>query len=243
MQKLAARRATAPHRDFLSPVPLGLMHLADERGENMRGVQIEIVIRPIEIRRHPGDEVFSILAGISLAELDAGDLCDRIRIVRRFQWTGEQRILRERLGGHFWINARTAEEEEFRHAKVGCGLDDIVLNREVLDKELDRLLEIGGYAPHPRGGIDHIVRTLDLEETTHGGAIHKVKLLPCAGEDVLKACLPEPPDNGTSDHATMPRHKNFRRFFHAAFLADSTPRARWYQPARRPTSSVGCRNE
>jgi hypothetical protein len=40
----------------------------------------------------------------------------------------------------------------------------------------------------------------------------------------------------------MPRHKNPHRFLHVAVLAHSTPRARQDQPARRPASSVGCRN-
>ena len=108
-------------------------------------MQIEIVIRPIKIRWHPGDEIFPILAGISLAELDAGNLCNGVGIVRRLQRTGEQRILRERLGGQFRINARAPEEEEFRHAKVGCRLDD---KRIVVVKSSQHFY--AGFAPIAR---------------------------------------------------------------------------------------------
>ena len=208
----------------------------------MRSMQIEIVIRPVEIRRHARDEIFPILAGIGLAELDAGDLGDGIGVVRRLQRTREQRILHERLGGEFWINARTAEEEELRHTKVGCCLDDIVLNREVFDEELDRLLKIGGNASHSRGRIHDIVRTLGFKKNSHGGAIHQVQFLPRAGEDVLKSGPLEAPHDGAPDHSAMPGHKNLRFFFHAVFLADLALPARRDQPARRPASSDGYRN-
>ena len=218
------------------------MEAADQGGQDMRVLGIEVIERPVEVGWHAADEITLVLMAVALAELDACDLGDAVGGVGFFHRAGEQAVLANRDFSGLGVDAGAAEEEELRHTKVGCCLDDIVLNREVFDEELDRLLKIGGNASHSRGRIHDIVRTLGFKKNSHGGAIHQVQFLPRAGEDVLKSGPLEAPHDGAPDHSAMPGHKNLRFFFHAVFLADLALPARRDQPARRPASSDGYRN-
>ena len=84
MQKLAAGRAAAPERHGRTILHLGQMELVDHRRQDVRVVQIEIVERPVHVRGHRADEVRVILPPIRLAQLDARNLGDGVRLVGRF---------------------------------------------------------------------------------------------------------------------------------------------------------------
>ncbi len=71
---IPASETRAPHDVRLVAAQLGLVDLADERGQHVRGVQVKVVIRAVEIRRHAGDEILPVLLRVRLAELDACDL-------------------------------------------------------------------------------------------------------------------------------------------------------------------------
>ena len=73
MQKFSAWHTCAPDRNNAGSVGLSLVNLADERWQDMRGAEVEVVIRTVEVRRHAGDEVFAVLLRVGLAEFDAGD--------------------------------------------------------------------------------------------------------------------------------------------------------------------------
>ena len=46
------------------------MDLTDHGWQHMRGLQIEIIIRPVEVGRHHGDIVRTVLQVVTLAHLD-----------------------------------------------------------------------------------------------------------------------------------------------------------------------------
>jgi hypothetical protein len=50
------------------------MRFAQERGQDMRCFQIEIVIGAVKIRRHHRDKIRAVFASICLAKLDPGNL-------------------------------------------------------------------------------------------------------------------------------------------------------------------------
>ena len=85
MEKFAARRPRTPDHDFARAGRFRLVRLAQKRGEDVRGDEIEVVVRPVEIGRHRGNEVRAVLARVSLAELDPGDLGDGVGFVRRLE--------------------------------------------------------------------------------------------------------------------------------------------------------------
>ena len=85
VQELAPRRAGAPDHDLALAGDLRVVELAHQRREHVRAREVEVVVRAVEVRRHRGDEVAAVLLAVGLAQLDAGDLRDRVRLVRRLE--------------------------------------------------------------------------------------------------------------------------------------------------------------
>lgn len=71
----------------------------------MRVLRVEIVVRPVKIRRHCGDGVEPVLDPVRLAHLDAGDLSDGVPLVSRLERAGEEGGLGDRLGGELRVYA------------------------------------------------------------------------------------------------------------------------------------------
>jgi hypothetical protein len=72
--------------------------------------QVEIVVGSVEIGRHGGEEAGAVLP-VARPALDyAGDLCNGVGLVRRFERTGEEVLLTERLGGKFRVDAGTPQK-------------------------------------------------------------------------------------------------------------------------------------
>src|SRR3954465_1448565 len=113
MEEFAKRRSAAPTRDSAGVCLFRLVKLAEQGRENVRSLQIIVVVWAIEVRRHGADEIAPILPPISLAHFNPGDFRDGIPFVSRFKRAGEQVFFFERLRGEFWINAGTAQEQEF----------------------------------------------------------------------------------------------------------------------------------
>ena len=80
-EEFAARRAIAAHMTF-SASPRPLVCLAQERGYNVAGVQIEIVAGAVEIAQI---EVAAVPLAIGLRQLDVGDLGGGVPLVGRFE--------------------------------------------------------------------------------------------------------------------------------------------------------------
>ena len=96
-------------------------------GKNVRGDQVEIVVRPVKVRRHRGDEVRAVLAAVGLAEFDARDLGDCVGLVGRLERAGKERALGNRLRRVLRINAGAAEKQKFANPRVVSSAQDIVL--------------------------------------------------------------------------------------------------------------------
>src|SRR4030095_312497 len=79
VQELATRITGSPDGDFPLPLQFRVVKSSNQRREQVRLGEIEVVIRSVQIRRHRRNEVRAVLLSIRLAELDPGDLCDRVR--------------------------------------------------------------------------------------------------------------------------------------------------------------------
>ena len=71
----------------------------------MRVLRVKIVARTIQIRRHHTAIVDTMLSVIAFAQLDPGNLRDRIGLVRRLQRAGQKRVFPHRLGCFARIDA------------------------------------------------------------------------------------------------------------------------------------------
>ena len=159
MEELAPHRAGAPDVDVRRVGALGLVRLDDQRRHDMALHQVEIVARPVEIGRHDRDEVAAILAAIGLAELDAGDLGDRVPLVGRLERAGQQRLLGDRLRRQTRIDAGGAQQQQLLDAGAPRRLDDVRSGwHQVVVEELGRPRVVGEDAADPRGGEEHRLR-------------------------------------------------------------------------------------
>ena len=57
------------------------MELANPGGQDVAGLQVEVVARAIQVGGHGGDEIGAVLAVVALAHQDAGDFRDGVGIV------------------------------------------------------------------------------------------------------------------------------------------------------------------
>jgi hypothetical protein len=69
---------------------------------------VVIVARPVQIGGHQADGIKAMLLPQRCAKLDAGDLGDRIPLIRGLERTSEQRLLADRLLRKLGLTAAAA---------------------------------------------------------------------------------------------------------------------------------------
>ena len=115
---------------------LGKINLAHHRRHYMAVLQVEVVVRTIEVGRHHGDIVGTILKVVALAHLQSGNLSDGIFLVGVFQRRSKENVLTHWLWCILWIDAGRAQEEEFLYAmRIGVA-DHVALHLHVLHDEV-----------------------------------------------------------------------------------------------------------
>src|SRR4051794_25759611 len=85
-----------------------------------------------------------------LGELNAGNLRERICLIRRLKRACQKIFLFHRLRAFAWINAGTTQEEELSRAHVQRLGDNIVLYLEILKKEVCGPSSVCLYSADPR---------------------------------------------------------------------------------------------
>ena len=209
MEEFAAGCAGSPDFDLEGAGFFGLVDLPDECGEDMGGMEVEVVMRPVEVRGHGGEEGFSVFAGVGLAELDAGDLGEGIGVVCGLERAGEEGVFADGLGGVFGVDAGATEEEELRAAEVGGGFDEVVLDGEILEEEFDGFFGVRDDATDARGGVDREFGALGFEKLADGGAVEEVEFLAGADEEVREALGLQGANDGAADHAAVAGDEDF----------------------------------
>ena len=74
-------------------------------------LEVIIITLPVKVGWHYTDKTATILPVVSLAHLNAGNLCNRISIIGRFQETGHQVIFFNGLRCILGIYATAPEEQ------------------------------------------------------------------------------------------------------------------------------------
>ena len=179
------------------------MEAADECGQHVSGLEVEGVAGTVEIGRHGGDPVATVLVPIGLHADDPGDLGDGVGVVGRLQWAGEQRRLRDRLRCHPGIDARRAEEEQSVDISGVRGLKEIGLDAQVVGEEFDRVRRVGHDATDfGRGDHDDIgpSREHRIQRRVPIGEVH---LGGGPADEIGEARRLQGPPHSGADHAAM----------------------------------------
>ncbi len=210
VQELAPRRARAPHRRRPRRLQLGFVELAHQRRHDVRARQIEVVARTIQVGRHGRDEVAAILTPVRLAQPDAGDLGDGVRLVRRLERTAQQILFADRLRAVARVDARAAEVEQPRHVVRPARLHDRGVDHQVVVDELGRARAVGQDAADRARDEENIIGAVGLEPVIHRRLIAQIELVPRGAEDVGEAGGVQPAHERRADQAAMSGHIDSR---------------------------------
>ena len=121
VEELPGRRAVAPQHDLV----LGLDHLPDQRRDDVRRLEVEVVTRPVQIRRQQEDRIDPVLLAIRLRPDEKGLLRDAVRGVRLLRVAVPEVVLAERDGGELRVRANGPDDDELRRRVEPRLLEDI----------------------------------------------------------------------------------------------------------------------
>ena len=211
VQELAARASRCPRRRPRGcPRPSRRGTCGSSAGSTCERVEVEVVVRAVEVRRHRRDEVAAVLPAVRLAELDAGDLRDRVRLVRRLEQAREQVLLLHRLRALARVDARAAEVEQPLHREQVRGVHHRGVDHHVVVDELRRPRRVREDAADRAGDEEHVLGPVRAEPVVDGRLVAQVELLARRGEHVAEALGLEPAHDGRADQAAVAGHEDAR---------------------------------
>ncbi len=208
VEKLAPWRPGAPDHDLFFAALFRFVDFPQQRRENVRTREVKIIPGTVEVRRHHADELVPTLARVGLAELDARDLGDRIRVVRRFERAGQERGFIDWLRREFRVDARASEEEKFARAEVVCRFDHVVLDLQIFEQELDRKVTVRRDPTDLGRREHHHPRTSLRKESADRVAFAQVEFRARAGEKIRPASRGQRAGDRTARETAMPGDKN-----------------------------------
>ena len=156
MQKLPQGGAAAP-AGHAGVAALGRFVETEDQGRQHVAVGgVVIVARAIEVGgqllrrrlRLQADGIKVVLPAQRLTQLDAGDLGDRIPLVRGLERPGEQRFLADRLLGELRVDAAAAQKQQAPHPGAPGRFDHVGLDLEVVEQEISWIAVVGLDAAH-----------------------------------------------------------------------------------------------
>uniref|UniRef100_A0A8R7R825 Uncharacterized protein n=1 Tax=Triticum urartu TaxID=4572 RepID=A0A8R7R825_TRIUA len=209
MQEFTQRGARSPHDDLGGIGGLGLVEAADEGGQDVRVLRVEVVLGAVEVGGHGGDGVEAVLDAVGLAHLDAGDLGDGVPLVGGLERAGEEGALRDGLRRELGVDAGGAEEEELADgAAAERGVDDVGLDLEVGGDEVGGEGGVGVDAADLGGGEHDVAGPLGGEEGLDGGLAGEVELGVRADDHVGEAEREEAAQDGRAHQPAVARHED-----------------------------------
>ena len=168
----------------------------------MAGEQVEIVVRAVEIRRHDRHEIATMLAAISLAQLEPGDFGNGIPLVGWLERASQQAAFRHRLRREARINAGGAEKQQFCDAGASRRFDHVYRDCQIVVEEIAGMGVVGMNAAHPRRGEQHRLRAMLVEPAVDCRLVAEIDCI-AADSQNLAFLLPQSADQRRTDHAAM----------------------------------------
>src|SRR5690606_40323097 len=117
----------------------------------------------------------AVLPVVGVAELDAGDLGDGVRLVRVFERARQQVLLADRLRTVSRVDAGRAQEQHALHAGLHRAVHEIGLDGQVLVQELASIGVVGVDAADLGGGGEDVGAPFGRQEGGHGGGVQQVE--------------------------------------------------------------------
>ncbi len=128
VEELPRRRAVAPEDDLV----LGLEHLPDERGNHVRGLEVEVVPRPVQVRRQEEDCVQPVLLSVGLRADEDRLLRNAVRRVRLLRIAVPEIGPRENgMGANFGYAQTVPTMTSFERLVEACLLEHMRAHHEV----------------------------------------------------------------------------------------------------------------
>ena len=195
------------------------MKLAQHARQHVRGFQIKIIVVSVEIGRHDRTVVRAVLPIVGLAELDPGNLGDRIRLVVRLQEAAQQMLLPHRLGAAARVDAGTAPKKQLLNSRPVSRMDYVALHHEVLVDEIGAVGVVGMFAAYFRSSQEHHIDLFTSEEILHRPLVDQVQF-GVGTRDKVSIVLPfKLPQNCLADQAAVPGNVNARIFGKQEFVS------------------------
>src|SRR5437879_12690906 len=97
--KFAPRQAATPNFDMSIAAGLCLVHSAHQSSDHVRVLRTEIVARAEDVGTNRSNDLLTELLAVGSAEKQSGEFGDRVRFIRRHQFTRMQILDFHRLLG------------------------------------------------------------------------------------------------------------------------------------------------
>ena len=189
--KSSSRRGVpVPQTTICLPQGLRLCYLADQRGQHVRFLRIEVIAWTVEIGGHGRQVTGMELPIVRPAHLDACDLGQRIGTVGGLERPGEQILFLDRLRAELGIDATGAQKEQTVDAGAVAGVDHVGLNGQVFTNKVCRIKIVGQDAADFGGGQKDVSRTLLGKEALDGDCVGQIEFGARSQQEPLKAALP-----------------------------------------------------
>ena len=174
VQELPAGRARAPDLDAVGAAVAGVDALLDQGRDHVRHRRVELVARPIEVRRHQVDAVLAELGAVRLQLHQLGQLGDAVRGVRLLGVALPERVLRERHRRELRVRADRPDDDGLRRVSKARFLDHVRAHQKVVEVELGGTGLVGTDAADMGREMDHQLGFGVGEHRRHGAAVAQV---------------------------------------------------------------------
>ena len=142
---------------MVAPGGAGLFHFADEGGDDVGSLQVEVVARAIEIDRQQVDEVAAVLLPVGLGLHQEHFFGQAIRGIGFFGVAVPEVVFLEGHGGVFGIGADGADDDDFFCARAPGGLQQGDAHDGVGVEEPAGVFPVGADAAADGGQMDEDV--------------------------------------------------------------------------------------
>ena len=207
MQELAPRAAGAPELDAVAVLRGSGADFCDQRRQHMARQRVEIVARSIEVGRHHRHKVAAMLAAIGLAQLEPGDLGDRVPLIGRFERAGQKRAFGNGLGCEPRINAGRPEKHQLADRIAPRRLEEVGLDRQIVVQKIRGADVVRIDAADAGRRQKHRLRPMLVEPAVDRRLNAQIEPGAVGGQNpaVLGG---QPPDQRGADQPAVTRHVN-----------------------------------